>query len=107
VAFVERVIVLVPIPAMVVEAMPVPEMGCPTSNPVTLDTPVMVELPVTTMPVGVAFAAAVIAVTTEPCGIPIPVMMSPGTAFVEVSTLNILGLPDVVTTWNELWYSVP
>lgn len=101
-------IVLEVIPAMVVEAgMPVPEMGCPSSSPVTLDTPVMVELPVTTMPVGVAFAAAVIAVTTEPCGIPMPVMMSPGTAFVEVSTLNILGLPDVVTTWNELWYSVP
>jgi PAB1-binding protein PBP1 len=73
VVFCEIVIVLEVIPAMVVEAgMPVPEMGCPSSSPVTLDTPVMVELPVTTMPVGVAFAAAVIAVTTEPCGIPMP-----------------------------------
>lgn len=61
----------------------------------------------TTTPVGVAFAAGVIAVTTEPDGIPMPVMMSPGTAFVEVSTAKILLLPDVVTTENELWYSVP
>ena len=70
----------------------VPVMGgFPTARlamlnpPEMLVTAAMAVLPLVMMPENVTFGLGVIAVITEPTGIPMPVMMSPTTAFVEVS----------------------
>ena len=70
-----KVMELVPTAVMYDAAgMLVPEIGCPTKTPLTLDTVLMMGLPFTVMPVGVLLALLVTEVTTAPAlgGMPMP-----------------------------------
>jgi len=113
VPFADIVTVLVPIAETVVPGvMPGAARGCPTNNPVVLDTSEMVVLPEVTMPENmateengleaVAFAdmvsvVAPIAVMVVPAVMPVPVIVCPVASPVLLDTAVIVLLPVVRT----------